>query len=205
MEWITSPAYVDYDAAEAFMDARIMGIQQQKLSECVWLLEHSPLYTAGTSAQASDYLKTHDLPVYSIGRGGKYTYHGPGQRVCYVMLDLSKRTRDVKKHVWSLEQWGIEALHLCGVTACRDEAGVGLWVSTEKGSSKIAAIGVRVSKWVTKYGIAFNLAPNLEYYNGIIPCGIEGKGVTSLKALGIDVTMDTFDAYLKQTFARSFA
>ncbi|MBX9977481.1 MAG: lipoyl(octanoyl) transferase LipB [Alphaproteobacteria bacterium] len=206
IEWWMDHGVIPFDAAEAFMKDRVHAIQKGQALECVWLLQHPPLYTAGTSAKEKDLLDHGtSFPIYHIGRGGQYTYHGPGQRICYVMLDLKKRGKDVRKHVQFLEQWGIETLAMCGIDAFQSEAGVGLWVNLSNSGdniAKIAAIGVRVSRWVTSYGIAFNVNPNLDHYKGIVPCGINQHGITSLHAMDKLVAMDTFDRYLKMCFEK---
>mgnify|MGYP002137961202 CR=1 FL=1 len=208
VEWCTSNALVAYENAEVFMQQRIKAIQDKRACECVWLLEHPPLYTvgAGTIAKAhTDLIDAKRFPIHKARRGGKYTYHGPGQRICYVMVDLGKRDKDLRHYIRALEQWGMDAFALCGVETLRSNVGVGLWVMKDKAPQKIAAIGVRVSQWVTSYGIAFNVSPDLDHYKGIIPCGIKDYGVTSLHALGRPLNIRTFDAYLKKAFqANSF-
>ena len=171
----------------------------------MWLLEHPPLYTAGTSARADDLLDPSGLPVYRSGRGGQYTYHGPGQRVAYVMLDLGARGRmDLRCFVRDLEQWLIDTLAAFGVVGLRREGRVGIWVAADGGEAKIAAIGVRVRRWVTFHGVSLNVAPDLAHYRGIVACGIREHGVTSLAALGVDATMDEIDRTLKCTFEAVF-
>lgn len=191
---------IAYEVALNQMSLDVLGLQEGNFSEKVWLLEHPPLYTAGTSAKDQDYLGAQDIPVYKTGRGGQYTYHGPGQRIAYLMLDLKKRGQDVREYVRNLEQLGIDVLKEFGVQAARDEAGVGLWVKNGVSQNKIAAIGVRISRWITSHGIAFNVNPDLDHYKGIVPCGIHGHGVTSLKALGIDISMEDFDKIFQGTF-----
>ncbi len=204
IEWRIDHGLVPFEEADTFMKDRVRAIQEGTAPECIWLLQHPPLYTAGTSAKENDLIAPSSLPVHHIGRGGQYTYHGPGQRICYVMLDLKTREKDIKKHVRTLEKWGINAFAMCGVKAFCDDVGVGLWVNpyqeNQDKKAKIAAIGVRVSRWVTSYGIAFNIAPNLEHYKGIIPCGIKGHGVTPLHAMGHPIPMSTFDDYLRMCF-----
>lgn len=207
MEWKTSKTLVEYPDALGVMNARVDAIRQSDMEELVWLLEHPSLYTAGTSADEQD-LISQDFPVYETGRGGQYTYHGPGQRVAYVMLDLRKRqnTPDIKKYVWQLEEWIIRTLADFGVKGERRCGRVGIWVDLEpfggiKGQeSKIAAIGVRIRRWVTLHGIAINLNPDLNHFGGIVPCGISEHGVTSLADLGIEVTKDQLDERLKVNF-----
>ena len=205
VEWRTSPGLVDYEPAVAEMEARAAAIRAGAASELVWLLEHPPLYTAGRSARAQDLLDAALMPVHNTGRGGQYTYHGPGQRICYVMLDLARRGRDVRCYVHGLEEWVIRALGSFGVKGERREGRVGVWVAGAGGrDEKIAAIGVRVRRWVSYHGAAINLAPDLSHYRGIVPCGISGYGVTSLAALGVPATMSDLDAALRGSFAATF-
>jgi lipoyl(octanoyl) transferase len=210
IEWRTSDSPVAYGSAVAGMEERVAAIRAGAAPELVWLLEHPPLYTAGTSARAEDLLEPGRLPVHAAGRGGRYTYHGPGQRIAYVLLDLARRGRDVRCHVHHLEEWGIRALARFGVTAERRPGRVGIWVARGDGrEDKIAAIGVRVRRWVTYHGIAVNIDPDLGHYHGIVPCGIapetSGHGVTSLADLGITATMGDIDAALRTTFDAAFA
>ncbi|NBB64563.1 lipoyl(octanoyl) transferase LipB [Pseudomonas sp. ODNR1LW] len=207
-EWVVSPGYVDYAEAEAFMEGRVAAIAAGEANEMVWLLEHPPLYTAGVSARDEDLLDAGRFPVHRTGRGGQFTYHGPGQRVVYVMLDLSRRGRDVRTFVRGLEQWLIAGLDVFGVEAGVREGRVGVWVE-RKGAGwaredKIAAIGVKVRKWVTFHGISLNVEPDLDHFGGIVPCGIQEHGVTSLVDLGVLATMDEADAALKTGFDRLF-
>ncbi len=204
VEWRVADGLVPYDAAIAAMEARVAAIYAGSAGELVWLVEHPPLYTAGTSANAADLIEPGRLPVFKTGRGGQYTYHGPGQRVAYVMLDLTKRGRDVGCHVWRLEEWMIRVLARFGVTGERREGRVGVWVARGGGDDKIGAIGVRVRHWVTYHGLALNVDPDLANYAGIIPCGIAGHGVTSLAAFGIKATMTDVDAALRDTFDEVF-
>lgn len=199
LEWRASENPVDFTTAETWMRHRVEAIQANKALQCIWLLEHPPLYTAGTSAKDHDVLEKR-FPIFHTGRGGQYTYHGPGQRVCYVMIDLSRRAKDIRRYITALEEWGIQTFKKVGIEAHRNTAGVGLWVATQKGPAKIAAIGVRMSKWVTSHGIAFNISPDLSHYQGIIPCGISDYTVTSVHALGHSIQMEDFDNLLKQTF-----
>jgi lipoyl(octanoyl) transferase len=207
LEWEISTAPVEYPAAVAAMEARVAAIRAGNASEKIWLLEHPPLYTAGTSAKPADLLAAR-FPVYASGRGGQYTYHGPGQRIAYVMLDLQRRGPDLRRYIWGLEEWLIVALREFDVQAERREGRVGLWVDLSRygrsGEAKIAAIGVRVRKWVTYHGIALNVAPDLSHYDGIVPCGISQHGVTSLADLGIVVGMGEVDAVLQNTFNKTF-
>ena len=204
IEWRTSGERVDYALAVAVMEARVQAIRAGTASELVWLLEHPPLYSAGTSARDEELLEPARLPVHKSGRGGRWTYHGPGQRVAYVMLDLTRRRLDVHCFVDHLEDWGIRALAHFGVKAERRLGRVGVWVRHGGGEAKIAAIGVRVRRGVTYHGIAFNIDPDLGRYRGIVPCGIAGYGVTSLAALGIAATATDVDAALRASFAPAF-
>lgn len=208
--WAVSPGLVDYETAVAAMEARAVAIANGEANELVWLLEHPPLYTAGVSAKDSDLLAPDRFPVFRTGRGGQFTYHGPGQRVAYVMLDLRERGRDVTKFVKDLEGWIIGALADFNVKGEIREGRVGVWVE-RKGpgwarEDKIAAIGVRLRKWISFHGIAFNVEPDLEHFSGITPCGISAPqfGVTSLVDLGLPVTMSDADAALRASFERVF-
>jgi lipoyl(octanoyl) transferase len=208
VDWIIADGLVAYPEALAAMKARAAAIAEGTASEAVWLLEHPPLYTAGTSATAGDLLAPDRFPVYDAGRGGQYTYHGPGQRVAYVMLDLRERGRDVRCLVQGLEGWLIDTLAAFNVRAERREGRIGVWVRRpDKGAGredKIAAIGVRVSKWVTFHGIALNVAPELGHFSGIVPCGIADQGVTSLEDLGQLASMQDVDIALKAAFEHRF-
>jgi lipoyl(octanoyl) transferase len=205
VEWRISRELVPYETAIVEMEQRVAAIHAGAASELVWLLEHPPLYTAGTSAQAAELLDPDRLPVYRTGRGGQYTYHGPGQRVAYVMLDLTRRGRDVGCHVWRLEEWMIQTLARFEVKGERREGRIGVWVARGKHEDKIGAIGVRVRRWVTYHGLALNVDPNLANYAGIVPCGISEHGVTSMAALGVRATMADVDAALRATFDDVFA
>ena len=203
--WRVSDAPVPYPDAVAEMETRVAAIRRGEAAELVWLLEHPPLYTAGTSARESDLLAPGDIPVYRTGRGGQYTYHGPGQRVAYVMLDLKRRNADVRRFVHDLESWLIAALWRFNVRGERRDGRVGIWIRRDGGrEDKIAAIGVRVRRWVTFHGIALNVDPDLSRYAGIVPCGIREHGVTSLHDLGLPVTMADVDVALRETFAETF-
>ena len=204
VEWHTADALVPYREAVAAMEARVAAIHAGTARELVWLVEHPPLYTAGTSADSADLLEPGRLPVFRSGRGGRYTYHGPGQRVAYVMLDLTRRGRDVGCHVWRLEEWMIRAVARFGVTGERRAGRVGVWVDGSGREEKIGAIGVRVRHWVTYHGLALNVDPDLRNYAGIVPCGISEHGVTSLTALGVTATMAEVDAALRATFDEVF-
>jgi lipoyl(octanoyl) transferase len=202
--WRVESTPVGYLEAVAAMEARVAAIAAGSEPEAVWLLEHPPLYTAGTSAEASDLLNADRFPVYRTGRGGQYTYHGPGQRVAYVMLDLGRRGPDLRKYVRSLEEWIIRSLSAFGVAGERRDGLVGVWVATPAGYDKIAAIGIRVRRWVSFHGIAVNVDPDLDHFSGIVPCGVRGAGVTSLRALGVDASMPEVDAVLRRAFEAEF-
>ncbi len=214
VEWLTSRAPVPYDTAVAEMEARAGAIARGEAGEAIWLLEHPPLYTAGTSARREDLKDPDRFPVHDTRRGGQYTYHGPGQRVAYVMLDLNTRGRDVRAYVQKLEAWVIAALDEFNVKGEIREGRVGVWVARPEkaplpdGSpreDKIAAIGVRLRKWVSFHGISVNVEPDLSHFDGIVPCGIEGHGVTSLVDLGLPVTLPDIDVALKRSFDAVFA
>jgi lipoyl(octanoyl) transferase len=197
-EWRVEPGLTAYPHAVATMEARVAAIHTGTATEQLWLVEHPPLYTAGTSAIPADLLRPDDFPVYASGRGGKHTYHGPGQRVVYVMLDLDARGRDIRRYVAALEGWVIAALALQGVAGRIIDGKVGVWVDTPAGAAKIAAIGVRVRRWVSYHGLAINVAPNLLHFGGIVPCGL-AEPVTSLAALGHDCGLAGIDAALAAT------
>ena len=203
LQWRISDAPVTYEAALAAMEARATAIAEGTAGEEVWLLEHPPIYTAGTSARDADLLEAR-FPVHRTGRGGQFTYHGPGQRVGYVMLNLKQRKPDVRAYVQDLEQWLIATLALLGVTGERRDGRVGIWVAHDGREDKIAALGVRIRRWVTFHGVALNVDPDLGHYDGIVPCGIAGHGVTSLADLGILVSMADVDIALKQNFVKIF-
>jgi lipoyl(octanoyl) transferase len=209
VDWSVAPDLVVYGDAIATMEARVAAIRAGESGEQVWLVEHPPLYTAGTSAKASDLLDAR-FPVYKTGRGGQLTYHGPGQRVAYVMLDLKRRNPDIRAYVEALEDWIMRALATFEVTADRRAGRIGLWVEMGRygglpgTEAKIAAIGVRVRHWITYHGAAINLAPDLSHYGGIVPCGIREHGVTSLAALGIGATMPDLDRALRNAWPHIF-
>ena len=208
IEWRLSRQFEPYGNSVEWMESRVAGIRRDSAAECVWLLEHPPVYTAGTSADSNDLLASDRFPVITTGRGGQYTYHGPGQRIAYVMLDLSRRGKDVRAYVCALEDWIISTLAEFGINGERRPGRVGVWVSRPelgKGrEDKIAAIGVRVRRWVTFHGISLNVNPDLEHYSGIVACGVQEHGVTSLADLGIEVTMGDVDEALKKTFPAHF-
>jgi lipoyl(octanoyl) transferase len=205
VEWRVEPGLTDYPAAVTAMEARVAAIREGRAPELVWLVEHPPLYTAGTSAQDGDLLQPDRFPVYRTGRGGEFTYHGPGQRVVYVMLDLKRRGPDVRRFVTDLEEWIIRALAAFSVEGERRDGRVGIWVARNKDrEDKIAAIGVRVRRWVTYHGISINVEPDLDHFSGIVPCGISAHGVTSLVDLGLPVGLPDLDAALRAAFPGVF-
>ncbi len=209
LDWRISDEPVDYDDAVAFMEDRVARIHAGEAAELIWLLQHPSLYTAGTSARAADLLDPERFPVHRSGRGGEYTYHGPGQRVAYVMLDLTRRGRDVRRFVDDLECWVIKALARFNIKGERRPDRVGIWVDRSAAlgagrEDKIAAIGVRVRRWVTYHGIAINLDPDLSHFDGIVPCGIHEHGVTSLVDLGLPVTLADLDLALQATAGEVF-
>ena len=201
IEWRLSEELGPFEEALAFMTERAAAIREGTARECVWLLEHPPLFTAGTSADPAELFNPNAFPVYEAGRGGRYTYHGPGQRVVYVMLDLDKRGRDVRCLVHALEGWIIATLADLGVSAHRAEGRIGIWVGEGHDEKKIGALGIRVKRWVTLHGIAINVSPDLTHFGGIVPCGISEYGVTSLSELGKEVPMNAVDNALEANFA----
>ena len=218
LEWRVEDRLVPYPEALATMEARVAAIHAGTASEQVWLLQHPPLYTSGTSAKPNDLLTPERFPVYAAGRGGQYTYHGPGQRVAYAMIDLRRRHGDVRRYVHDLEEWIIRTLARFNVKGERRPDRIGVWVvrpdkppiptasgATAPAEDKIAAIGVRVRHWVAFHGISINVDPDLDHFQGIVPCGIQGYGVTSLVDLGLPVTMADLDVALRQTFDEVFA
>lgn len=213
VEWITTPGLTDYRKAETWMEARSTAIAAGEAQECIWLLEHPPLYTAGTSAKPADLTDPDRFPVFETRRGGQYTYHGPGQRVVYVLLDVGKRGRDVRVFVQQLEAWVIATLDTFNVRGHIREGRVGVWVERPEkpaqadgtlAEDKIAAIGIRLRKWVSFHGLSINVEPDLSHFDGIVPCGIAEHGVTSLVDLGLPVTMEDVDVALRQTFSETF-
>ena len=208
VEWAVSSGRVDYPAAVAAMEARAAAIAEGRAAELVWLLEHPPLYTAGVSAKAADLLQPDRFPVFASGRGGQFTYHGPGQRVAYVMLDLTARRRDVRAFVAALEAWVIAALARFNVEGLIRPGRVGVWVERKAPGfareDKIAAIGVKLRKWVSFHGVSLNVEPDLTHFEGIVPCGVTEHGVTSLVDLGRPVTMAEADDALRQAFGEIF-
>jgi lipoyl(octanoyl) transferase len=204
VEWRVLPGLAEYDATVAAMEARAEAIRAGSAPEAVWLVEHPPLYTAGTSAAASDLIDPDRFPVHASGRGGKYTYHGPGQRTVYVMLDLQARGRDIRRFVGALEGWAIAALGDHGIVARIIPGKIGVWTDTPAGPGKIGAIGVRVRRWVSYHGLAINVAPDLGHFSGIIPCGLPDP-VTSVAALGKAADMAMIDRSLQGHFAAMLA
>ena len=203
IEWKISDAPVAYPDAVAEMEARAAAIAEGRAGEQVWLLEHPPIYTAGTSAKETDLIEAR-FPVYRTGRGGQFTYHGPGQRVGYVMLNLKNRKPDVRAYVHDLEQWLIQTLAEFNVKGERRQGRVGIWVQRGGREDKIAALGVRIKRWVTLHGVALNVEPDLSHFTGIVPCGVTAHGVTSLADLGIPATMADVDVALKKSFKSVF-
>lgn len=213
VEWITSSGLTGFREAEAWMEARVAAILAGDAAECIWLVEHPPLYTAGTSAKEADLTDPERFDVFATKRGGQYTYHGPGQRVAYVMLDVGARGRDVRRFVQELEEWVISTLAQFNVTGEIREGRVGVWVTRPEkektpaghpAEDKIAAIGIRLRKWISFHGISINVEPDLAHFDGIVPCGISDHGVTSLVDLGLPLTMDDVDIALQRSFAEIF-
>ncbi|MCL6739920.1 lipoyl(octanoyl) transferase LipB [Sphingomonas sp. RB56-2] len=200
IEWRFSEELVPYEYALAEMEARAAAVRAGEARELVWLLEHPPLFTAGTSADPAELFNPNGFPVYEAGRGGRYTYHGPGQRVGYLVLDLEKRGRDIRCFVHSLEGWMIAALGELGVEARREPGRIGIWTGHGPAEAKIGAIGVRVKRWVTLHGFSINVDPDLSHFGGIVPCGISEYGVTSLAALGRNSSIGALDDALVRTF-----
>jgi len=204
IEWRVSDAPVDYDEALAWMEARAAAIAAGQARECIWLLEHPPLYTAGTSADPTELIDAR-FPVFAAGRGGRYTYHGPGQRIGYLMLDLNRRGRDVRAFVHAVEGWVIAALDGLGVKAWAAPGRIGIWTDDHGREAKVGAIGIRVRKWVSLHGFSVNVSPDLSHFDGIVPCGLPDFPVTSLRAMGIVTDMAAFDAALWETGDAFFA
>lgn len=206
LEWRVEEGYVDYDVALATMEARVEDIKNGDAGELIWLLEHPPLYTAGTSSDPSDLVDPDRFPVYDAGRGGQYTYHGPGQRVVYFMLNLKEREKDLRKFIYNLEAVIIASIEAStGIKSERRDGRVGVWVTRDDGrEEKIAAIGVRIRQWLSFHGIAINVEPDLEHFAGIVPCGIAEHGVTSFRDMGHDTPMQTLDAAIFDAFKDVF-
>ena len=210
VEWRISDDFIPYPNAVTEMEERVAGISSGHSDEQVWMVQHPPLYTAGTSADDADLLDAHQFPVFQAGRGGEFTYHGPGQRVGYVMMDINQRGRDIRRFVRDLEEWMIVTLATFGVNGERREGRVGIWVDRGRHGGlpgqedKIAAIGVRLRRWVSFHGVSLNICPDLSHYDGIVPCGISQHGVTSLRDLGVDATVEDVDIALKESFETVF-
>jgi len=212
VEWLTAPGFTPYPDAVAFMEQRVAQIAANEAAELIWLVEHPPLYTAGTGAKREDLLEPDRFPVYESARGGQFTYHGPGQRVMYIMLDLKRRREDIRAFITAVEQWGINSLAGLGIHAERREDRVGIWVAKAANSglplpcaeAKIAAIGLRLRKWVSYHGMAVNISPKLEHFSGIVPCGIAEYGVTSLAQLGKNISFAEWDKIARHEFAQIF-
>ncbi len=201
MEIKTTKSLITYEEAVDFMEERVKQIHESKAEEMLWFLEHPPIYTGGSSADIKELINSENLPVYLTGRGGKYTYHGPGQRVIYLMLNLTTRGQDIRKYVANLEDWIIASLAQIGLLCGKKTGRIGIWTKSKEGKdAKIAAIGIRVRKWITYHGIAINVNPNIDHYKGIIPCGISEFGVTSLQELGYNLSLEDLDIILKGNF-----
>lgn len=200
IEWRSTKGLLPYDEALAFMEQRAAAIRDGSAAECVWLVEHPPLFTAGTSADPAELFNPFGFPVYEAGRGGRYTYHGPGQRVGYLMLDLEKRGRDIRRFVHALEGWIIAALGELGISAHRAPGRIGIWVGEGSSEAKIAALGIRVRRWVTLHGFSINLSPDLMHFSGIVPCGIADFGVTSIEKVRGPVAMEALDTAIRDSF-----
>ena len=213
VEWIISDRLIEYQSAIDWMEVRVNDISAGRAGEAIWLLEHPPLYTAGTSARAADLIEPDRFPVYATRRGGQYTYHGPGQRVAYVLLDLNKRGKDVRDFVQKLERWIINTLDQFNVRGETREGRIGVWVERpekpllpdgSRAEDKIAALGIRLRKWVSFHGLSINVDPDLSHFDGIVPCGIAQHGVTSLVDLGLPITLQDVDIVLQQEFDKVF-
>jgi lipoyl(octanoyl) transferase len=200
IEWRVSPGLVPYPQALAAMEERARAIREEAAPELVWFLEHPPLFTAGTSADPAELFNPQGFPVYDAGRGGRYTYHGPGQRVGYLMLDLDRRGRDIRRFVASLEEWLIGSLTRLGVQAFQADGRIGIWVAHDNTEAKVGAIGVRVRRWVTMHGFSINVEPELSHFSGIVPCGIAAFPVTSLVEMGVAGGLTSLDLALKEGF-----
>ncbi|MDC0074233.1 lipoyl(octanoyl) transferase LipB [Alphaproteobacteria bacterium] len=205
IEWKTTPGLTDYEFATKLMEKRCESIFKGTLSEQIWLLEHPSLYTWGTSAKKEDLISPNSLPVYKTGRGGQFTYHGPGQRIIYIMMDLRKRKQDIRLFIYCLEEWIIQTLEQLNIKSTRIPNHIGIWINNHNQKPrKIAAIGVRVKKWITYHGISININPDLFHYDGIIPCGIKNYGITSIYKEGTSISNKIFDSKLIKCFEPSF-
>jgi lipoyl(octanoyl) transferase len=205
IEWKFSKEPIPYEDAVNYMEDRVKNIILNNANELIWFLEHPPVYTLGTSTKSEDILNNNSIPVLKTNRGGRSTYHGPGQRVVYLMLDLRNKEKDIRKLVWKLEEWIIQSLNILGIKSERIDNKIGIWTKKEGDSpKKIAALGLRVRKWVTLHGISINVAPNLKHFEGIVPCGLTGDGVTSIKEMGYTSGFKEIDAALMHTFEEIF-
>ncbi len=204
IEWRIATSPVHYPEAIQEMELRVEAIESGQAPELLWLLEHPPLYTAGTSASDDELIDAHGFPIYETGRGGRYTYHGPGQRIIYALTDLRTRNRDIRAHICRLEQWVIDVLKEFGIKGERRTGRVGIWVDHDGREEKIAAIGVRVRRWISYHGLSLNVAPNLEHFKGIIPCGLPDYGVTSMQDIGVKASQTEVDEAFKKTFSKAF-
>ena len=204
IKWQTFDSFSNYEQSISKMEATVKKIICGEAQQQVWLLEYNPLFTAGTSSKTCDLIKKNQFPIYSAKRGGQYTYHGPGQRVIYPLLNLKHYKMDVRHYVWLLEKWIIDTIAECGIQCERQDKRVGIWTSNNGKKEKIAAIGVRVTKWISSHGVSVNINPNLSHYEGIIPCGIKDQGVTSLSKLGVNISFSEFDHLLKKHFLKNF-
>ena len=204
LNWRDEEKTVPYNSAIEIMEQTVKDIHNKNSSELIWLLEHPSIYTCGTSYKKSDILNITEIPIVETGRGGQITYHGPGQRIIYVMLNLNERHKDIKRYVKCLENWMIDSLKMIGLDSYTCKERIGIWVNTPKGEAKIGAIGIRISRWVTYHGISININPNLKYYKNIIACGLEEFPITSLEELGININMNEFDKIIKKTAKNYF-
>jgi len=204
IEWKCSNKLIPYKLAIKTMDKHIEDIHLQKSSELIWLLEHPSIYTCGTSSKKEQILNYTKIPIVNSGRGGQVTYHGPGQRIIYIMLNLNNREKDIRKYVKILENWMVTSLEYIGLNAYTCSDRIGIWINGPKGESKIGAIGIRVSHWITYHGISINIDPELKHYNNIIPCGLKNYSVTSLKELGLNYSKEEFDKIIKKTSVQYF-
>ena len=204
LNWRDEEKTVSYNSAIEIMEQTVKNIHNKNSSELIWLLEHPSIYTCGTSYKKSDILNITAIPIVETGRGGQITYHGPGQRIIYVMLNLNERHKDIKRYVKCLENWMIDSLKMIGLDSYTCKERIGIWVNTPKGEAKIGAIGIRISRWVTYHGISININPNLKYYKNIIACGLEEFPITSLEELGININMNEFDKIIKKTAKNYF-
>ena len=204
IEWKTFNRFSDYEHSINLMENAVKSIISGNVQEQIWLLEYEPIYTKGTSGRDSDILDKMNIPVLKTKRGGQITYHGPGQRIIYPLLDLRNYQKDVRCYIWMLEEWLIKTLYSFNVKSHRQTGDVGVWISGQDGEEKIAAIGVRISKWISSHGVSVNIKPDLSKYRGIVPCGIKDRGVTSLSQMGLNISYEDFDEELKKAFFEVF-